>query len=99
MTTPMLSKVWTQRQGIQPWWSAHTQHLDLQVTTCEGLDPTWTVWDGHKRLAGGTAPDVLRIRVHGRVNSRHVPDDLESRVGLSQAKDRPTLCDVEQSHF
>ena len=56
MTTPMLSKVWTQRQGIQPWWSAHTQHLDLQVTTCEGLDPTWTVWDGHKRLAGGTAP-------------------------------------------
>ena len=57
MTTPMLSKVWTQRQGIQPWWSAHTQHLDLQVTTCEGLDPTWTVWDGHKRLAGGTAPE------------------------------------------
>lgn len=60
MTTPILPQGWTQQQAIQPWWSARVQHLDLQVTTCEGLDPTWTVWNGHKRLAGGTAPDVLQ---------------------------------------
>lgn len=60
MTTPMLPEGWTQQQGIQPWWSTRAQHLHLQVTTCEGFDPTWTVWDGHKCLAGGTAPDVLQ---------------------------------------
>ena len=60
MTTPMLPEGWTQQQGIQPWWSTRAQHLHLQVTTCEGFDPTWTVWDGHKCLGGGTAPDVLQ---------------------------------------
>lgn len=60
MTTPMLPEGWTQQQSVQLWWSARAQHLDLQVTTCEGRDPTWTVWDGATRLAGGTAPDVLQ---------------------------------------
>ncbi len=60
MKTPKLPEGWTQQQDIQPWWSARAQHLYLQVTTCEDRDPAWTVWDGHKRLAGGTAPDVLQ---------------------------------------
>lgn len=70
MTTPMLPEGWTQQQGIQPWWSTRAQHLHLQVTTCEGFDPTWTVWDGHKCLAGGTAPDVLQAALAAEASAR-----------------------------